>query len=285
LTVEVSDQASELPEICRRAGQTLRAVVAAGGDGTAAFLANLLPPGVPLAVLPLGTENLLAKHFGLLSDPAGLAAQIAQGATIDLDAGEANGRLFLLMAGCGFDAEVVHRLHASRQGHINHFSYAKPIYEAIRNYQYPELRVVCRDAAGQAAELAARWVFVVNVPRYAGGLSISPGASPHDGLLDVCTFKEGSLLSGLMYLGGVALGQHVRWQDFVTIRATEVRIESDVPVPFQLDGDPGGHLPLEIRVLPGRLTLVVDAAWAGRNGYEPGVQADSTAATFLQDSP
>jgi diacylglycerol kinase family enzyme len=111
-------------------------------------------------------------------------------------------------------------------------------------------------------------VFVVNVPRYAGGLAISPDAEADDGLLNVCTFREGSLLSGLIYLSGVLLGQHQNWEDYVTVRASEVRITSATEVPYQLDGDPGGVLPVEIKILPHRLSLLVSADWARDHGYD-----------------
>jgi diacylglycerol kinase (ATP) len=245
----------------------LRAVVSGGGDGTIALLANLSPAATPLAILPLGTENLLAKHLEMTLDTARLAKIIAEGATVQLDAGQAGDRLFLLMAGVGFDAEVVRRMHEQRKGHISHLSYAKPIFDAIRNYQYPELTVYCRDAEGQTHETTAKWAFVVNVPRYAGGLAISPDAVADDGYLNLCTFKEGSLFNGLVYLSGVMFGQHVQWDDFCTTRASEVRIVSTAPVPYQLDGDPGGFLPLDIQILPQRLTLLVDQTWAQTRGF------------------
>jgi diacylglycerol kinase (ATP) len=246
--------------------EQLRAVVAAGGDGTIALLANNTPQGAPLAVLPLGTENLLAKHLGLVADPIAVAQVIADGFTYSFDMGDAGGRLFSLMAGCGFDAEVVRRLHIERKGNIHHLSYVKPIVEAIRTYEYPELRV--RYALAEAGnddlteELTARWVFVVNVPRYAGGLNIAPGATGDDGLLDVCTFREGSLWSGLLYLGGIMLGQQESMQDYTHIRTRRLTIESSTSAPFQLDGDPGGLLPVEICVRPGRLTMLVTHEWA-----------------------
>jgi diacylglycerol kinase family enzyme len=102
----------------------------------------------------------------------------------------------------------------------------------------------------------------MNLPRYAGGLQIVPQAVGDDGLLDVCTFKEGSLWSGLTYLAGVLMGQHQTYSDCVNRRTRSVRIESDEPVPYQLDGDPGGFTPLEIDVVPGRLTLLAPLAWA-----------------------
>ncbi|MCL4205407.1 MAG: diacylglycerol kinase family lipid kinase [Pirellulaceae bacterium] len=247
----------------KMADGTLRAVVAAGGDGTVGLVANRTPAGTPIAVLPLGTENLLAKYLGLEADPEGLAAILEKGRLMRLDAGEANGRLFLLMAGCGFDAEVVRRMHQQRTGHISHLSYFKPILDSIRTYEYPELRIRLLDTDGPTNDqgvLRAKWVFVVNLPRYAAGLSLVPQADGTDGRLDVCTFREGSLLSGLMYLAGVVAGQHQNWEDCTTAQVRRLRIEADEPVPFQLDGDPGGYLPVDVRVLPGRLTLVVGMA-------------------------
>src|SRR5688500_7006037 len=88
----------------------LRAVIAGGGDGTVSLIANLSPPGTPLAILPLGTENLLSKYLASSADPQKLARTIAEGLTIQLNAGQAGDRLFLLMAGVGFDAEVVRRM-------------------------------------------------------------------------------------------------------------------------------------------------------------------------------
>jgi diacylglycerol kinase family enzyme len=254
------------------AAGTLRGVVAAGGDGTIRLVADKTPPGTPLAILPLGTENLLARYLGLSADPGKLAQLIADGCQVQMDAGRAGGRLFTLMAGCGFDADVVRRLHSQRAGHIHHLSYAKPILDSIRNYEYPELRVRYAPAEGdgsQATELTeqitARWVFVVNLPRYAGGLSFAPQASGSDGLLDVCTFREGSLWHGLVYLSGVMFGQHQSMEHFVRVRTRKLRIESAQPAPYQLDGDPGGELPVEIGIEPGRLTLLVDRAWAERH--------------------
>src|SRR5680860_512402 len=204
----------------------LRCVVSAGGDGTVALLANRLPRDTPIAVLPLGTENLLSKHLQMKGDPSEVCRTICGGRAAKFDAGRAGEQIFLIMAGCGFDAEVVRRLHGERTGHIHHLSYAKPIWDSIHNYDYPELRVHCEipateSQAATAKTITARWAFVVNLPRYAGGLRIAPQASGNDGLLDVCTFKDGSLWSGLKYLSGVILGQHASWDDLSLIHISE----------------------------------------------------------------
>jgi diacylglycerol kinase family enzyme len=261
---EVAALADEL-----HAQRRLRALVGVGGDGTAAELVNRTRRGVPITLLAAGTSNLLAKSLGLPRHPDGLGRMIAEGNVLRLDAGSADSRLFLIMVGCGFDAEVVRRVHDRRRkdpkgGHIGYLSYVKPILQTIRTYQYPEIRVHCavsRDAAPKhQSPIVARWAFASNLPCYGWGLPLAPQAVATDGWLDVCTFRRGSLPSGLLYLAAVQLGAwHTRLADCKRRRARRLRITSEQPVAYQLDGDPGGVLPLDIEVLPGRVTLLVPA--------------------------
>ena len=248
----------------------LRTVIAAGGDGTAATTIQHIPCGTPVCIFPLGTENLLAKYLQQHANPSSLVEMIERGVVIRLDAGQANGRIFLLMLSCGFDADVVRRLHENRQGNITHLSYAKPIYATLRNYEYPTLNVDCESEEGSRLEEQAKWVFVVNLPRYAVGLNLMPGAVGTDGLLDLCTFQHGSWWNTLRYLSGVILDQHHGWDDCFTHQVRKIRIESnrETEVPFQLDGDPGGVLPVDVEVLPQRLTLLVSETWAKKHGFE-----------------
>jgi diacylglycerol kinase (ATP) len=275
LHVDVLTDLGQVADAANRAhaAGTLRALVAAGGDGTVAELVNRTDFGLPISVYPLGTANLLAGYLNIRPHAESFCRMICQGRTIQLDAGRAAGRIFLLMAGCGFDAEVVERLHAARQGnHINMWSYAKPILAAMRSYEYPELRIHCDNApTGQPGEavrtVVARWAFVVNLPRYAGQLHFAPQAVGTDGKLDVCTFERGSLWHGLKYVGSVWSGRHAALSDYSCSRARHVHIESDAPVRYQLDGDPGGMLPLDIEVLPGRLTLLAPRERAVSLGF------------------
>jgi diacylglycerol kinase (ATP) len=243
------------------ADESLRGVIAAGGDGTASLVANRLPTGVPIATFPLGTENLLANYLRHTSEESACVQLLRSGATTWLDAGRANGRLFTLMAGCGFDADVVDRLHRSRRGNIRHWSYVWPILDSIMSYSYPALKVHLADPEGGEREVECRWAFVVNVPRYACGLCIAPDAKANDGLLNVVTFKEGNLLAGLRYLSGVFAGSHTEWSDVTCWQTNSLRIESSEPAPYQLDGDPGGMLPLEIHCEPAAIRAIVSPNW------------------------
>ena len=189
---------------------------------------------------------------------------IANGHFATLDVGKANGELFLVMASCGFDAEVVHQVHKARKGHIRHWTYAKPILRSIRRYKYPTLSIYSGKEKN-SKPIKAKWAFVFNAPRYAMGLPIADQADAMDGVLDLCAFRGGKLMNGLMYLTGVVFRQHRRWKDTNIATSTHFRIESDEEVPYQIDGDPGGYLPLEIEILPGRLNIIVPAAWAKKH--------------------
>jgi diacylglycerol kinase family enzyme len=245
----------------------LRTVVVAGGDGTVDAIVNRVPTNTPLTLFPLGTENLLAKYLGLNGDPAATCEAICGGRSIKLDAGvvqtgEGSTRLFLLMIGCGFDADVIQRLHRERVGHITRWSYLKPIWESIRSYRYPTLRISCRGPNASPPVQLAHWAFVFNTPSYAIGLTICPQADPADGQLDVATFRGGSLHQGLIHLGAIVMGRRRERRTVTMQRATSVRIEADESVPFQVDGDPGGTLPIEVSVLHERVEMVVPSHWS-----------------------
>jgi diacylglycerol kinase (ATP) len=237
----------------------LRAVVAVGGDGTMGAVLNATDPGTPICVLPLGTENLLAKYLKMSARPERIHELLEVGVLVELDAGRANGRLFALMISAGFDAEVVRRVHEQRDGNITRWAYAKPILQAIRNYNYPEIRLCC-DQSGQQEARLGRWIFGVNLPRYARNLPIAPAAVGTDAKIDWCVFERGSLGVGLWYLWHVVWRRHHRLSSVQTFRHAACRLEAVEPnavIPYQLDGDPGGVLPVIVETIPHRLTVLV----------------------------
>jgi diacylglycerol kinase family enzyme len=265
--VEVPDSVESCCELTRNAYHTgeLRAVIVGGGDGTLNMLVNKLPAGVPYLGFPLGTENLVAKYLGWSADPWRVCDLLKNGVVAELDAGQANGQIFLAMFSCGLDADVVHRLHSERRGHITHLSYLKPIIQALGGYKYPPFEIkfsASENGAAPPASHTARWLFVSNMPTYAGQIGITPEAMPDDGLLDWCAFQAGSFGHSLGYLISVLLRRHPRLRDCRMGREVELRVTSTephlTPVPYQIDGDPGGFLPVEIKALPGRFRVVVD---------------------------
>ncbi len=231
--------------------ENLVCVVAAGGDGTIGDVINRYP-GLPLATLPLGTENLLAKHLGIQPSGTQVAELIASGSRRRLDLGQLNDRRFTLMASCGFDAAIVHQTHANRRGNIRKWHYLRPLWHSIRNYGHPLLRVFVDE--GPQPRIA-RLVMAVNLPAYALGIPFAPQATGEDGQLDLCLFERGSTFQMARYLGHVIAGQHQSLPDVVCLKASRVRIEADVIVPWQMDGDPAGFTPVTLEVLPAALEV------------------------------
>ncbi len=239
-------------------GETV--VVAAGGDGTLSLAASTISSlgrprdaAPPLVPMPLGTENLLARQFGFTNSAEAVRETIRRGSVRSIDAGLANGKLFLIMATSGFDAEVVRRLHLTRRGHIRRFSYLLPILYALKRYSFPTIRI--HVDGGEPIECA--WSMVFNLPQYGGNLLIEPGALDDDGLFDVIAFRDASVISGVRYVMEILLGWHLKNASVVRARGRAILIESDTKVPYQLDGDYAGKLPLRIEMLPRAVRLLM----------------------------
>jgi len=253
--VSVPTGSDDLPRCVSRhaTGETI--IVLAGGDGT---VRNALPGLInrtnPLLVLPLGTENLLAKQLGLVADLDAVWDTFNNGQVSPIDAATVNGQPFLTVVGAGFDAEAVARLARERRGHISHLTYFWPLWQTFCEYHFPAVRVIV-DGEQICDEPAL--VFVGNVPRYAIGLRILREARWDDGLLDLCIFRcahRGQLMEHAFWTW---LNWHVEHPRVTYKQVKHVRLESDEPLPIQSDGDPAGHLPAEIEIVPGAVNLLL----------------------------
>ena len=98
--------------------------------------------------------------------------------------------------------------------------------------------------------------------RYALGLPVVRDARPDDGLLDLCIFCCQDRLQLIGHSIRTIFGRHIEHPDMRYIRVQRVRVESDEAVPVELDGDPGGSLPLEISIRPGAIRVRVPPAQA-----------------------
>lgn len=242
---------------------SIRAAIVIGGDGTlraiAGRLLELRGDVPPLLPVPLGTANLMSHHLGYkmgddkLEDA--ISDSIRQLRVRTLDAGLANGKLFLLMAGIGFDAQVVHELDRIRSGPIHMLSYLKPAVLALRDYQFPPLRIIVDGT--QVWRFSPAIAFVGNVKEYGTGFSVLPFARPDDGLLDICVMPCRDRLELVRWFLQAAFEQHVWSARIKCLQGKRVIIESKEPVPVQLDGDAEGYTPLDISLLPTRLPFIV----------------------------
>jgi diacylglycerol kinase family enzyme len=235
--------------------QSLRCIVAAGGDGTVCDVINRFPD-LPVCPFPLGTENLLSRHYGIPCEALPVADVIEHGQCETIDVGMLGERRFLLMASVGFDALVIRRLHESRRGNISHLNYVWPILFSALSYRFPLVRVFVDDAT---EPVTGSLVVVANYSEYAFGLPLVPEADPQDGLFSVRVFPDPGVLSLLGYCRLLRGHQHVRRPEIPFLTGRKVRIESDTPAPVQVDGDPCGVTPCTITLAAGQGRLLTMA--------------------------
>ena len=207
----------------------------------------------------------------------------------DASKSEKQGRLFLVMVSCGLDADVVQRVHDHREeryrsgskkgAHISYMSYVKPIMKTIGSYDFPEIDIeVLEGGGGDAynqrrgdANLVSpytlkhgRWVFVFNLPCYGWGLPLVPKAVGTDNKFDHCIFDGKSFWHGFKYAAFGQCGSIHRFLGDVRLgQGTKYRLTSEREVPYQLDGDPGGKLPVDVEMLEKRFTVLV-SDWAAQ---------------------
>lgn len=232
-------------------------VVAVGGDGTVSeVLDGLVDRTIPVAILPMGTANVMSLDLGLPRDVDGALEMIVAGHRSALDTAHVNGRhLSFLVVGVGFDAMVVHDLEAHRNGPITKATWIGPAWRSFRDYTPPELSV---EIDGERANGTFGLVLVSNIVHYGGFRVLAHDRAIHDGLFEVYLFESSSRLALVGYLlRGLTFGFPGR--GCRRVRARRVRITSSTAVPCQIDGEARGTTPIELEVNSLQHTLVIPA--------------------------
>jgi len=231
-------------------------VVAAGGDGTIAEVANgLMGTGARLGVIPLGTANVLAHELGLPFAPRAVAAALAFGRTRTLWPGVARGpgssRLFVQMLGIGFDAQVVHRLSLPLKRVIGKGAYVVQSLRETWRYQFPPIRLRIDSMETEAASA------VISKGRlYGGKFLLAPEARPAEPGFSVILFGCGGPAAALMYGAALPMGFLGRAPGVRHVRAHRVDMIGNAPIPAQADGDAAGFTPLSVTDAPGPIEVV-----------------------------
>jgi len=170
-----------------------------------------------------------------------------------LDAGQFGSQRFVVMASAGFDAAVIQEVHHRRRGHLSRWTYIPSIWRVLTGYQYPEIRVWIDD---RPEPLLARQVVIVNLPLYALGIRMARTALDDDQQFDLRLFQRGSSWQMWRYFFHLWFGTHERLPDVLSIKAQRIRLESDIPIPMQVDGDPAGMTPQTFEVVPASLRVL-----------------------------
>lgn len=238
------------------AGRGVRLIVAAGGDGTIADVANgLAGSDSRLGIIPLGTANVLAHELGLPFAPKAVAAALAFGRTRALWSGVArsagDSRVFVQMVGAGFDAQVVHRLSLGLKRAIGRQAYVAQSLRELSRYDFAPIRLRIDGKCFEAGS-----VVIAKGRFYAGRYMLAPGATPSEPGFTVALFTATGPIATMMYGAALPLNLISRMPGLRLIRASHVEIDS-VDIPAQADGDPVGCAPLTVTDAAGPIPVVV----------------------------
>jgi diacylglycerol kinase family enzyme len=230
-------------------------VFVCGGDGTVmACVTALAGTDVAMAVIPSGTGNLLAANLGLSDDVATGVEVALEGGRRRLDVGVVGDRCFAVMAGMGFDAQMLAGTSEVAKARIGWLAY---VFGALRHLRDRPMRVTIALDGRPPLRRRARTVLVANVGRLQGGVRLLTEAEPDDGLLDVAVLTPRTVRHWLA-LGWAVIRRHGRVPRMETYTAARVEIRSNRSQPRELDGDliePGPVLSVSVR--PRALVLCV----------------------------
>ncbi|MEV0892489.1 diacylglycerol kinase family protein [Promicromonospora sp. NPDC050262] len=274
-TVELGRQAvDERPDV----------VVVVGGDGTvSSVLGPVLASGVPLAVIPGGTGNDLAREHGIPLDDAAAAADLAlDGARRRVDTGTvtaADGtvRHFVTVLCAGLDSRTNERTNRMTwpRGPARYLAAVYIEWLRLRRFGYrleltgepgPGAAAPDRPAPGGAPASGLRvleqdgYMLAIGLTRtYGGGVPICPGADPADGLLDITLVQAMGRFRLLAFDSLIKAGTHVERPEVTTLRATAVRLTAPEGLVTYADGEPMGPVPVTVAAHRESLTLCVPA--------------------------
>ncbi len=237
------------------------AVAVAGGDGTINEAVNgLAGSSLPLALMPLGTANVLANEIGLprrLADLAEIAA-FAPARTVwpgeaQPDAG-GGARRFLVMAGIGFDAEVVEHLDLALKRRAGKLAYVASIIGRLRDYRTRFYRAEIDGVAIEGASLvAAKSHF------YGGRFVLAPAARIDQPSLQLVVFGHAGRCAALGYLAAMGAGRLAECRSLRILPAKSLHLIEPAGAPVQLDGDIQLRLPARIAIAQTPLQLIQPA--------------------------
>ncbi len=255
LIVKVTSGPGDATRLAQAVAEDTAVVLAVGGDGTVREVAEgLVGRAVPILIVPAGTENVIAHELGLSACASRVVETIQRGRVCAVDAGLANGRCFLIVAGVGFDGAVARRLAEERRGHISHLSYFGPMLKTAWSYGFPVIRV---EVDGSLVSEDRGLAFVGVMSRYSIGLRLLRDAVWDDGLLDVCVLRCGNFGRLCLHAVSVVLRRHVESVHTVYRRGERVTITAEESVPVEIDGEAAGELPLELSIRRRAIRLVV----------------------------
>lgn len=254
LNTERPDHATELAAMASD-----KLVIAAGGDGTVNEVVNGLSQGATLGILPLGTANVLARELGLPLKPEDACEKILTGTSRRMDLGiatdeEGTERRFTLMAGIGFDANVIREVTPRLKRYLRTLAFPLAALKVYFQGDQPDLQIVDGDTT-----YVTQFAVVTNSQYYGGEFEMAEEASLGSGELVVVIIEKVGLLLRADVLARI-LAKSPLDRAMKSFSSQGILAKSPAArgkkVPVQIDGEVWGRLPMSFRVEPAAINVI-----------------------------
>jgi diacylglycerol kinase (ATP) len=226
-----------------------------GGDGTMKEVVTGVPdPPFPVALLPAGTANVLAREFDLPLDPVQAIKIALEGKVRRLDLGSLEAREhhhFLLMAGVGFDAYTAASVHPEWKKRLGIGAYYIAVVRSLLLYPMNDFQIVTAESTWSSSSC-----IIANAKGYGGGLRFHPQADMTDGMLDVLLVQHASRMDYLRFILSARLGRIPSYPFLQRARVRSLSISGPRGLWVQVDGEPVGSLPVTVSVAAARFPLI-----------------------------
>ena len=259
-----TDAAGAARRLAREAVQEgFEVIVAAGGDGTVNEVINGisdLPDGfvrASLAVLPLGTVNVFAKELGIPSDISRALALLREGHLCERDLpsaefssdGVTERRFFVQLAGAGLDSRAIARVEWDLKKRFGPLAYVFAGMGALRE-RVPPIRV-----ASAERQMEGQLVLIGKGRYYGGRYVLFPEVAADDGLLEVVVYPRVGFAQLAGFGCGWLTGNLHRFTGAVRWKTQAATLSCPGSMPFELEGDNIGHLPVTFRSMGRRMRV------------------------------
>jgi len=260
----ITKKPGEATNLAKQAAKKrFKAVIAAGGDGTANEIANgLAKSNCPLGVIPMGSGNDFSKGLVLRkSDWQFNLDVIIRGRTKKIDLGLINGRYFVNCVGLGFIGQINEFVKKSPAYLRGYTMYFYSVLRIIKNYYPYRFKICMKETGGQKKYQQGLYSIceVSNGKYVGGGFQLTPNAITDDGLLDVCLADQLSRGYILRLLPLIMQGKHLGKPKIHFFQVKKIKVESDKIIPLQVDGEVmSRYKQIEIKVIPQALTVITN---------------------------
>ena len=246
---------AELAATIAAEGPGADVIAIAGGDGTLNAAAEaLVDAGRPLAVLPTGTGNDLARTLGVPLDPLEAVRLVTRGRRRWIDLGRANQKLFFNVASVGLGAELIRHHTRDRKRRFWIFAYVLAVRDAWEELQPFTVQL---DCDGESRQLRVLQLAVGNGRHYGGGMTVHEDATIDDQQLDVYAILPMPFWRLLTLVPALRRGRIRKLEEIEVIRCRTVEVATRESRAVNTDGEITTSTPAQFSILPRALEVVV----------------------------